>query len=243
MPGGENRWVRTDKAPYFDEYGNVAGVVAFVVDITHQVEAEEQIKASLKEKEILLQEIHHRVKNNMQVVASLLNLQKNRIDDEESKAAFEESRDRIISMGLVHELLYQSESLSNINLGEYVKKLAENLLGIGGGNLKLDIETISIGIDQAVPCGLVINELISNSLKHAFPDEGFGTIQIMGRLLREEIELEITDDGHGIPEDLENTNTLGLMLVKGLVESQLHGTWDISSSNAGTKHTIRFKKK
>ncbi len=226
-----------------DEDGNSKYLISIGRDITERKKAEEQIQASLKEKETLLQEIHHRVKNNMQVVASLLNLQKNRIDDEKSKTAFEESRDRINSMGLVHELLYQSESLCDIDLGEYVKKLTDNLFGVGGTNLKLDIETISIGIDQAVPCGLVINELISNSLKHAYSEGESGTIEINVHLLGEEIELEITDDGHGISEDLENMNTLGLMLVKGLVESQLHGTWDISSSNAGTKHTIRFKKK
>ena len=141
-----------------DEDGNSKYLISIGRDITERKKAEEQIKASLKEKEILLQEIHHRVKNNMQVVASLLNLQKNRIDDEKSKIAFEESRDRINSMGLVHELLYQSESLSNIDLTEYIKKLTDNLFGVGGANLKLDIETISIGINQAIPCGLVIND-------------------------------------------------------------------------------------
>ncbi len=213
-------------------------------EIIERKEAEEQVKASLKEKEVLLQEIHHRVKNNMQVVASLLNLQKNRIDDEKSKAAFEESKDRINSMGLVHELLYQSESLHDFDLGNYVKKLADNLLGVGGVNLKLAIENISVGIDQAVPCGLVINELISNSLKHAFPEGESGMLQIKGRLLGDEIELEIADNGHGMPKDFDigNTRTLGHMLVKGLVENQLHGTWDMSSSKAGTKHTMRFKR-
>ncbi len=110
-------------------------------------------------------------------------------------------------MGLVHELLYQSESLSNVDLGEYIRKLAENLLGRGRVDLKVDAEAISIGIDQAVPCGLVLNELISNSLKHAFPEWESGTIEINGRLLDGEIELEITDDGNGMAEHFDIRKT------------------------------------
>ncbi len=213
-------------------------------DITDRKHAEERLSQSLKEKEILLQEVYHRVKNNMQVVASLLNLQKSRIEDVKAKVALEQSQKRVQSMALIHELLYRSESLSNIDLGEYITSLAGGLLDTGGVKLILDANDISLGIDQAIPCGLVINELVTNSIRHAFSNDQLGQITIKALSVEGEIKLEICDNGKGMPEDFDirNVGTLGLMLVKGLVENQLHGTWEINSTTAGTKHAIRFKK-
>ena len=151
-------------------------------------------------------------------------------------------------MAAVHELLYESESLSDIDLGKYVTRLAGSLLDMYRGDRKIDIkvdaEDIPISVNQAAPCALAINELIANSFKHAFPEAKSGQIQIKAHSVSDEIEISISDNGQGLPEDIEakKSETMGHMLVSGLVESQLHGTWDMSSSKAGTKHTIRFKK-
>ena len=218
-------------------------------DITERKQAEEKIKASLKEKEVLLREIHHRVKNNMQVIISLLSLQSDNIKDKQSLEMFKESQDRIRSMSLIHEKLYQSEDLANIDFSGYVKDLVNRLFGSYGVNperieLKIEIEDVSVGLDYAIPCGLIINELVSNSLKYAFPQEGKGEIKIALRSVNEdELELTVSDDGIGIPEDLdfENLESLGLDLVKTLAEHNLDAKIELNRAG-GTKFHIQFKK-
>lgn len=210
----------------FPEKGYFEGVA---IDITEHKQAEDKIKASLKEKEVLLREIHHRVKNNMQVIISLLSLQYDKIKDKQSLEMFKESQDRIRSMSLIHEKLYQSGDLANIAFSGYVKDLVTRLVGSYGVNperieLKIEVEDVSIGLDNAIPCGLIINELVSNSLKYAFPQEGKGEIKIALRSVNEdELELTVSDNGIGIPEDLdfENPESLGLDLVKTLAEHNL----------------------
>ena len=151
-------------------------------------------------------------------------------------------------MAGVHELLYASESLSNIDLGKHIKGLSDSLTAIytSGRKIesKIDAEEIMVDIEQAVPCGLAINELITNSFKHAFADDQSGVIKITARSVNNEIEISISDNGQGRPKDsrIKKSDTLGHTLVSGLVEYQLHGTWDMSSDKAGSKHTIRFKK-
>ena len=217
-------------------------------NITARKQVEEQIKTSLKEKEVLLREIHHRVKNNMQVITSLLSLQESKIDDDKYSNLLQESKDRITAMTLVHEKLYQSESLANINFPEYISSLASTLFQAyrttGNIALKMDVEDVSIRIDSAIPCGLILNELISNSLKHAFPDEREGEIRIDFHADDDDnITLIVGNNGVEFPEDLDwkNTESLGLQLVNLLTE-QLHGTIELDRSS-GTAFEIRWHEK
>ncbi|MBA7676824.1 hypothetical protein ES703_85069 [subsurface metagenome] len=214
-----------------------------------QKQAEEDLKASLKEKEILMQEIHHRVKNNMQIISSLMKLQSRKFRDNRLKEVFRECHGRIQAMALVHETLYQSDSLSEIDLRQYVERLANHLFQAYKARskiqLKLGIEDIIFEIEQAIPCGLIVNELLSNSLKHAFPGGRKGNIEIRAHLTENgEIELAVSDNGVGLPDgfDLHNTETLGLELVAGLVESQLEGTVSINMEK-GTEFVMHFNKK
>ncbi len=218
-------------------------------DITDRKEAEEQVKASLKEKEVLLQEIHHRVKNNMQVIISLLNLQADKIEDKKYADMLKESQNCILSMSLAHEQLYQSKDFANIDFAEYVKSFVEGLFGSYGVDtnkisLNIDIKDVSFDLENAIPCGLIINELISNSLKYAFPQGREGKISIALRPFNEdELELTVSDDGVGIPEDLdiEQTDTMGLHLVKVLAGHQLDGKIDLDRTG-GTQFNIKFKR-
>ncbi|MCZ7400589.1 MAG: ATP-binding protein [Candidatus Methanoperedens sp.] len=206
-----------------------------------------QLNKSIQEKEVLLREIHHRVKNNMQIVSSLLMLQSQNIEDKKYKDVFIDSQNRIHAMALIHEKLYQSESIAQINFKEYVSDIVSNIIGSYGqkSNIQIDInvENIPIKIDYAVPCGLIINELVTNSLKYAFPDGRQGKIQIsVTSNDNNMIRLSISDDGVGIPEDVDirNTKTLGLELVTSLAEGQLHGEIILNREN-GTEFQINFK--
>jgi len=231
-----------------DGYGNILGGVATARDITERRQAENLVKESLKEKEILLKEIHHRVKNNMQVISSLIKLQSSYIKDQHYIEIFKESQNRIKAMALIHEKLYQSKDLVNIDFSEYVKNLANGLIrSYGSGantiGLKADIADVDLGVDAAMPCGLIINELVSNSLKHAFPNGKSGEIKIsMHSINGSEIELIVGDNGVGFPEDIDfrKTDSLGLQLVSTLTEGQLHGTVELKRDN-GTEFKIKFK--
>lgn len=215
-------------------------------NITEQKRVERQIKTSLSEKEVLLQEIHHRVKNNLQVVSSLLSLQSEQIKDKEALTLFKESQDRVRAMALVHERLYKSHDLANIDFTGYVQNLANHLMrsyGSKAGSVSLDlkVEPVPLGIDAAIPCGLIINELVSNSLKYAFPSGETGKILLRLSLDNSNtLRLHVKDDGVGLPEglDLSKTQSLGLKLVQGLVQ-QLGGTLTYRNNN-GTEFDISF---
>lgn len=229
------------------EDGRPRMVVEFLRDITDRKRAEEQIKASLREKEVLLKEIHHRVKNNLQVISSLIRLQSQYMQDKRDVEIFRESQNRIKSMALVHEKLYQSEDLANINFHEYVSLLVNGLFRSYGVNtekitLKTDIEDIMLGVDVAIPCGLIINELVSNSLKYAFPEDKEGEIKITLRTLDESaMELTVADNGIGMPADTNfgSSESLGLKLVT-ILTNQIDGELEMDRSE-GTKIQIRFK--
>ncbi len=215
-------------------------------------EREDMLKASLVEKEVLLKEIHHRVKNNMQVISSLLNFQTRYVNDKQFIAILNESQNRIKSMALIHEKLYRSRDLSDIDFNDYVYSLASDLFKFYAVDtdkiaLKLDIEDIAFEIDTAIPCGLLINELLTNSLKHAFPEGRGGEInislrkkQIAGDI---EYEMIVGDNGVGIPEDFDigKTKSLGLQLIMTLTEHQLQGKFHLDRTR-GTKFHINFKK-
>lgn len=224
-------------------------VLSIARDITERKKAEERIKASLKEKEILLQEIHHRVKNNMQIISSLLNLQSRNITDKQSLEIFQSSQNRIRLMALIHERLYRSKDFNRVDFAEYARSLTDYLFGSYGINtklvrLKMDIKDVFLDINAAIPCSLIINELISNSLKHAFPDGREGEIKIaMHPLNGNEIELVVSDNGVGIPEEVNfrKTESLGLYLVTILAEDQLDGKIKLDR-NKGTRFQIRLRK-
>ncbi len=235
---------------YRDEHENVIGVFAAARDITERIRAEEQIRASLSEKEVLLREIHHRVKNNLQVITSLLRLQSKQIKDRQILELFRESHTRISAMALIHETLYQSPELAHINFRRYSDKLMKSLFQIYGAKvgqirLLIDVGDISLDIDQAIPLGLVINELVSNALKYAFPEKKNGEIKLV--LCRKDdhsIELCVSDNGIGIsPEsDIRNMDSLGLRLVFDLVERQLQGRVELIQTE-GTRFIITFQKR
>lgn len=212
--------------------------------------AEEQIRASLHEKEVLLQEVHHRVKNNMQIISSLLNLQSRHIKDEQALEIFKNSQNRVRSMALIHEKLYKTKDFARVDFNEYVRSLANHLFSSYGINkeaikLNTNIKDVFLDINTAIPCGLIINELVSNSLKYGFPDGKKGEIKIaMLPLNKNKVELIVSDNGVGIPEevDFRKTESLGLHLVTILAEGQLHGDIKLDREG-GTSFHIGFKVK
>lgn len=222
-------------------------IVNIVRDVTEKRRSDELMRASLEEKTVLLQEIHHRVKNNLQIISSLLELQSGLIVDEHFRRYVLDSQNRIMAMALVHEKLYHSERFASINFGDYIDDLAHSLFAgyVKDSNLiqiKVDAGDFSLGIDEAIPCGLIVNELVSNSLKHAFPDGRNGEVTVLchagddGR-----VALTVADTGIGLPPglDLGTTETLGLQLVTMLV-TQLNGTVEMNSGQSGTEFDITF---
>ncbi len=225
--------------------GKVMRIVCVAKDISERNRAEDQIRASLREKEILLKEVHHRVKNNLQVVASMLNLQSRYLEDRKAKAMFEDSQRRIESMSLIHEKLYRSKDLARIDFREYIDDLMGSVTALNGGSGRLkireDIGEVALDVNKGIPCGLIINELVSNALRHAFPDGRKGIIEVgMHSDISGRISLVVSDNGTGFPEhiDFRNTQSLGMQLVTSLV-SQLDGTIELDKSE-GTAFTITF---
>jgi PAS domain S-box-containing protein len=230
--------------PLLDEHGEVFQLLGIVRDITGQRLFERQLKDTLREKETLLSEVHHRVKNNLQVVSSLLNLQGGGIRNVEVLEALRESQNRIRSMALIHEKLYQARTLSRIDLGEYIRDLGTQLarsFGDGRVHMEFDLEAIHFGVDKAIPCGLILNELVSNALKHAFPAGERGTVSIGLRCIGvSRYVLRVRDNGVGFPDTIDHTRTssLGMQLVNTLT-SQLNGRVDLER-NGGTTVSITF---
>jgi len=211
------------------------------------IESEVKVKASLKEKEVLLRELYHRTKNNMQVIVSMISLQSNNIKDKNSVIIFNETTNKINSMALVHEKLYQTKDLSRLDLKDYFtdlfsllkdsyQEMSERVI------LKTDMEQIMVTIDTAIPCGLIMNELISNIFKHAFPGDQSGNIQISLKMVHDDIEIIVRDNGIGFPSGLDyrNTNTLGIRTVIALAEQQLLGSFEYVR-DSGTQFKVIFK--
>ena len=208
--------------------------------------SEDQIKTQLKEKEVLLKEIHHRVKNNLQIINSLLNLQSRNITDKESLDVFEKCKIRIDSIALVHEKLYQSEDLANIDFGEYVNTLTVRLFDAYASrlphvDLKTDVDKLYLQVNKAIPCALAVNELVMNSIKHAFPSGRKGTISLTLKTFdNKKVSLTVADDGVGLSEDfaIDDPATLGMQIINALV-GQLHGSLRVEKGK-GTTFIIDF---
>ncbi len=232
--------------PLYDSQANYVGSFAVITDITERKNTEDRIKASLNEKEVLLREIHHRVKNNLQVISSLLRIQSRAAPGKESREIFAESQNRLQSIALIHELLYRSKNLADIDFSSYINSLTVQLFyayGVAGSriSLKTDMVSAPMAINVAMPCGLIANELISNCLKHAFPGHRKGLITVSLASTDGVYEFVISDDGVGFPEsvDVHGGQSLGLSLVDTLVK-QLKGELEVRRS-PGTQFRIRFK--
>ncbi|MCK9151977.1 sensor histidine kinase [Methanobacterium alcaliphilum] len=236
-------WMESVGKPFF-ENNNLKGFIYSSRDITERKNSEEFVKKSLNEKEALLKEIHHRVNNNLQIIISLLNLQSRNVVDKKDAELFFESQNRVKSMAMIYEKLYQSDDLNYINFSDYLKTLINHLMytysqNLYRVNLELDIDEINLNIETSVPCGLIINELVSNSLKHAFPFGRKGKITVEMHNENEEYVLLIGDNGVGFSMDLEiNHTNLGLSLVYSLID-QLDATIE-RLDGKGTFYKIKF---
>jgi PAS domain S-box-containing protein len=246
--GGEVEWVDLFSFPFIDQAsGEMKGVIEYVRDITQHKRAEDRLQSSLQEKEVLLREVHHRVKNNLQVIQSLISLQSRRIKDERALEMYKESQRRIRSMALIHERLYQSADLSRIEFADYLRSLVAHLFhsmipDTGRVDLKMDLEPVQLDVNTAIPCGLIVSELVSNALKHAFPGQRRGTVTVSFRRGdRGELRLAVQDDGVGLEDgfDIRKAETLGLQIVVTLV-SQLDGRLDVSREK-GASFRVEFR--
>jgi PAS domain S-box-containing protein len=229
--------------------GKIVGAIGTARNITDRKRYEEKIQASLTEKEALLREIHHRVKNNLQIISSLLNMQAMKAADESVVESLLESRSRIHTMSIIHSQLYQSENLELVDMDITIRGLVNFLVALyakEGKEIAAPVTAtgVTLHISQAIPCGLIINELVSNALKHAFKGMAKGNIGIsMLSLDDDNVKLSVKDNGVGIPEefDIYEPNTLGLHLVKALTEDQLKGKIGLKRGN-GVEIYIEFSK-
>jgi len=227
-------------------------VLSSIVDITDRKRAVEQLRertadltASLKERDVLLQEIHHRVKNNLQIISSLINMQVRRLQSEPACTVLKECKTRVDTISLIHEKLYQSRDFSNVSFPDYARSLANTVLHVAESanrvTLEHHVEAVALPVDKAIPCGLILNELLTNALKHAYPESRTGTIEIRLRRLSDGyLELQVCDDGIGMPDpDIKKVRrSIGLQLVSTLAE-QLGGEVRITVTH-GTLVSVRF---
>ncbi|MGD1804683.1 PAS domain-containing protein [Dapis sp. BLCC M126] len=243
---GEYRWVFDTGVPRFNLNNSFAGYIGSCIDISDRKQAETQIQNSLQEKEVLLKEIHHRVKNNLHIISNLLDLQSDYIEDEKVLELFADSQNRIQTMALIHEQLYQSKDLGQIDFTEYIHTLMDNLLCSYSNRENIihpviNVEPISLNLETAIPCGLLINELVTNSLKYAFPNGENGEVGLeLHQDEQEKIHLTIRDNGIGIPADFDwqNSSSLGLKLVR-ILSKQLKAEIEFDGSQ-GTVVNLKF---
>jgi PAS domain S-box-containing protein len=227
-----------------DEHGSILGLMGIGRDISDRLAFEQKLFAAIQEKETLLKEIHHRVKNNMQLISSMLHLQAEAVSDPVLAQVFVESQNRVKTMAMIHEKLYQSKDLARINFGEYLRSLTHSLLRtFGAANVmpEIEAEELPLGVNIAIPCGLIVNELVSNTMKYAFPSGTKGSLRVrLARADAHSIRLVVGDDGIGLPGGVhpDTASSLGLKLVAILVQ-QLNGTLEIDSTE-GTTFVITF---
>lgn len=245
LPNGDIRWIWSRAFPVKGISGEIYRIAGIAMDITERKLHEDQIKHALKEKDAILREVHHRVKNNMQIISSLLNLQLEHLHDKKDVELFKESQNRVKSMSLIHGNLYQSENLSEINFNDYTQDLLRELCISHDIDpdikLNTDLEDVILNIETSIPCGLIINELATNSMIHGFPEGMKGEIYVGLSSQDKILTLTVRDNGVGFPEgiDLDNVETMGMNLVKTLV-GQLDGTIELNREN-GTEIVVKFK--
>ena len=238
---GEGRWYQVFLNPVSlgDERREISCIA---YDITERKEIDRAIRSALKEKEVLLQEVHHRVKNNLQVISSMLNLQKSFVQDQQTLDLLEESTNRIATMSFIHESLYRDTDFANISFSEYLQRLSTNLTqSYARAGCEIILETqfdeVLLSLDQAIPCGLITNELVSNALKYAYPEVDRGVITLRFQNVADgQVELEVSDEGVGLPPDMDfaKNDSLGVYLVQALTE-QIDGELVVTSTNEGRK--------
>lgn len=246
LKDGTVKMVSCAGIPFKDENGKVYRIDGMVQDVTEETENEKLILKNIREKEILIKELHHRVKNNMQVISSLLNLQATISCDKRIQEIFKDSQERIRSMAVIHDMLYRSNDISMIDFKTYIDRLANELIRSHKGELnnielKLNIPNVHYEIDVAVPLGLIINEILTNALKHAFPDDRMGKINIdLQKTDEHSCKLSISDDGNGFNlNEIKKSNSLGIMIMENLSE-QLEGKIEIQSTSNGTLYELEF---
>ena len=228
-------------------------ISAIAYDITERKRIDRAIRGALKEKEILLQEVHHRVKNNLQIINSILNLQKKFVQDKNAIVGLEEIQNRVSTMSIIHETLYQNTDVSNIGFPSYLTRIAGNIIQGYQSQTRVelvtDLDDVQAPLDQAIPCGLILNEWVSNAMKYAFEGRESGTISVglkavdvEGKPEEEEIQIEVKDDGVGLPEgfDWSGRDSLGLYLVQALSE-QLDAEL-LAESDGGTRFLVSFRR-
>jgi two-component sensor histidine kinase len=240
---GETSWYQIFLNP-ITSGSKITEISGVAYDISDRKESDKKIQQALKEKEVLLQEVHHRVKNNLQVISSLMSLQRSFVNDPSLIQVLEESQARISTMSYIHESLYRNKDFSSISFTEYISTLSKNLINsykTPGCDVELILssEEVFIPLDQAIPCGLIVNELVSNVMKYAFQGRKKGAISVRVEGVYNKIEIEVSDNGVGLPDDfnLEKNDTLGIYLVQALIE-QLSGTLTVESLKEGRKGSL-----
>jgi two-component sensor histidine kinase len=248
LPSGKVKWLKEISEKIYNQTGELIRIDGISLDLTEINLCQEKVNKIIQEKDILIKELHHRVKNNLQVISSILNLQSSYVSDPSTLDILQESQNRIKSMSFIHETLYRTTDFSSINFSEYIKSLSHNLIqSYTLQNCKVDfvadIDTIEMSIDQSIPCGLIVNELVSNALKYAFKDRKKGKLMIELKENGKQVSLRVSDDGVGLPENFkfEKNDSLGVQLVYSLTE-QLDGTIEVNSEK-GTSFLITFEKR
>jgi len=251
-PDGEMRWIRSQAMPVKDGQGRSVRLVGVVVDITKRKETREALQVSLEEKELLLREVHHRVKNNLAIISGLLDMQCQVAKDPAAAAALRDLDTRIRSIALVHERLYQKDNLARIDFQDYLDSLLHDLRFSMSPDTDIRCtaraQRISLGIDLAIPCGMIINELVTNAIKHAFPDgktcdgQGGPEIRVEAHKENGHYRIVVADNGIGFPKgvDLNNSSSFGLSLVRMIGTHQLGGKFELERA-LGTRVTFTFK--
>ena len=243
---GNKLYYQNISAPIYNQDGEIIGLTLFILDVTEQTKAEEAIRESLHEKEILLKEVHHRVKNNLQIISSMLNMQIEMSRNQNVQFELREGQNRINTMALIHDQLYQSDNLAEIEIEDYIRSLVNYVIDtfrIHGAsvNTEFRLSQMHLHLDQAIPLGLIINELVSNAMKYAFQDRESGTIVIgMEEHAGSRLVFSVQDDGAGLPEGFnpESLNTLGLQMIRALSQ-QLEGDFTLKTEN-GVRAEISF---
>jgi len=243
---GQYRWMLDKGTPRFLETGEFLGFIGSCIDITVRKEAEEKLRHALSEKELLIKEIHHRVKNNLQLISSILYIKMSDMEESSAREFLQDTRYKIRSIALIHERLLQSESVDQVDVSDYLTRLVQDIeasqfraeLRI---RYQLEIETHLLNLDIAIHCGLIINELLTNSIKHAFRGQTQGTIFISLTRVGDEFTLVVSDNGSGLPENIApgKSGSFGMQLIDIFIR-QLEGTVQIDRTT-GTRFTVVFQ--